>query len=150
MIGRLSSNKDVILLGPPTCRSRLAIFSFVIRERRSQLFLHHNFVSVLLNDLFGIQSRAGCACAGPYAQSLLGIDENVFLICSHLYALTFLLSFVWRLKFVTLSDCREVPDVMSKEAVDISCRCNFYDCKIVVQGKEELLIAGLLDIFHYI
>ena len=30
--------------------------------------LHHNFVSVLLNDLYGIQARGGCACAGPYAQ----------------------------------------------------------------------------------
>ncbi len=29
---------------------------------------------MLLNDLFGVQSRSGCACAGPYAHSLLGID----------------------------------------------------------------------------
>jgi selenocysteine lyase/cysteine desulfurase len=28
----------------------------------------------LFNDLFGIQTRGGCACAGPYAQHLLGID----------------------------------------------------------------------------
>jgi hypothetical protein len=28
----------------------------------------------LLNDLFGIQSRGGCACAGPYGHHLLGID----------------------------------------------------------------------------
>ena len=33
------------------------------------------FVTVLLNDLFGIQSRAGCSCAGPYGHRLLGIDE---------------------------------------------------------------------------
>lgn len=38
--------------------------------------LHHNFVSVLLNDLYGIQARGGCACAGPYAQDLLGINET--------------------------------------------------------------------------
>jgi selenocysteine lyase/cysteine desulfurase len=31
----------------------------------------------LLNDLFGIQSRGGCACAGPYGQALLGIDVNL-------------------------------------------------------------------------
>jgi hypothetical protein len=30
---------------------------------------------VLLNDLFGIQSRAGCSCAGPYGHRLLGIDQ---------------------------------------------------------------------------
>ncbi|GAV08026.1 hypothetical protein RvY_17784 [Ramazzottius varieornatus] len=52
---------------------RLAIFSFVIRHEASNRLLHHNYVSALLNDLFGIQSRAGCACAGPYAQHLLGI-----------------------------------------------------------------------------
>jgi hypothetical protein len=28
----------------------------------------------LLNDLFGIQTRAGCSCAGPYGHRLLAID----------------------------------------------------------------------------
>ena len=37
-------------------------------------FLHHNYVVALLNDLFGIQSRGGCSCAGPYGHRLLGID----------------------------------------------------------------------------
>jgi hypothetical protein len=37
-------------------------------------YLHHNFVVALLNDLFGIQSRGGCSCAGPYGHHLLGID----------------------------------------------------------------------------
>jgi hypothetical protein len=27
-----------------------------------------------LNDLFGIQSRGGCSCAGPYGHELLGIE----------------------------------------------------------------------------
>jgi hypothetical protein len=31
-------------------------------------------VVALLNDLFGIQSRGGCSCAGPYGHLLLGID----------------------------------------------------------------------------
>jgi hypothetical protein len=30
----------------------------------------------LLNDLFGIQARGGCSCAGPYGHRLLGIDLN--------------------------------------------------------------------------
>jgi len=50
---------------------RIATFSFVIRHR--DLFLNYNFVSKLLNDLFGIQSRGGCACAGPYGEELLGV-----------------------------------------------------------------------------
>ena len=59
--------EDLIILGN-TAVSRLAIFSFVIRHPISGVLLHHNYVCALLNDLFGIQARGGCACAGPYAQ----------------------------------------------------------------------------------
>ncbi|AXT84370.1 aminotransferase [Aeromicrobium sp. A1-2] len=52
---------------------RLSIVSFVIRAPSGK-FLHHNFVVALLNDLFGIQSRGGCSCAGPYGHRLLGIE----------------------------------------------------------------------------
>jgi selenocysteine lyase/cysteine desulfurase len=52
---------------------RLSIVSFVVRRPGGQ-YLHHNFVVSLLNDLFGIQSRGGCSCAGPYGHRLLGID----------------------------------------------------------------------------
>jgi selenocysteine lyase/cysteine desulfurase len=52
---------------------RLSIVSFQIRA--GQRHLHHNFVVALLNDLFGIQARGGCSCAGPYGHRLLGIDE---------------------------------------------------------------------------
>jgi len=31
----------------------------------------------LLNDLFGIQTRAGCSCAGPYGHRLLDISEEI-------------------------------------------------------------------------
>jgi hypothetical protein len=51
---------------------RLSIVSFVIRHADG--YLHHDFVVALLNDLFGIQSRGGCSCAGPYGHRLLGID----------------------------------------------------------------------------
>ncbi|HEX4700285.1 MAG TPA: aminotransferase, partial [Actinomycetes bacterium] len=43
-------------------------------DGRPGAYLHHNFVVSLLNDLFGIQSRGGCSCAGPYGHRLLGID----------------------------------------------------------------------------
>lgn len=52
---------------------RLSIVSFVVRGPSGR-FLHHNFVVALLNDLFGIQTRGGCSCAGPYGHRLLGID----------------------------------------------------------------------------
>lgn len=54
---------------------RLSIVSFVVRTPTGR-FLHHNFVVSLLNDLFGIQSRGGCSCAGPYGHHLLGIDVD--------------------------------------------------------------------------
>ncbi len=52
---------------------RLSIVSFVVRAPSGR-YLHHNYVVALLNDLFGIQSRGGCSCAGPYGHRLLGID----------------------------------------------------------------------------
>jgi selenocysteine lyase/cysteine desulfurase len=52
---------------------RLSIVSFVVRAPSGK-YLHHNYVVALLNDLFGIQSRGGCSCAGPYGHLLLGID----------------------------------------------------------------------------
>lgn len=51
---------------------RLSIVSFLVRHGDG--YLHHNFVVALLNDLFGIQTRGGCSCAGPYGHRLLGID----------------------------------------------------------------------------
>ena len=52
----------------------LPIFSFLLR--RGARFLHHNFVCALLNDLFGIQSRGGCQCAGPFSQQILGLSSS--------------------------------------------------------------------------
>jgi selenocysteine lyase/cysteine desulfurase len=52
---------------------RLSIVSFTVR-RPGGRYLHHNLVVAILSDLFGIQSRGGCSCAGPYGHRLLGID----------------------------------------------------------------------------
>lgn len=60
------------LLGPSNA-PRLGIFSFNLRVHGKML--HHNYVVALLNDLFGIQARGGCSCAGPYGHALLGIDQ---------------------------------------------------------------------------
>jgi hypothetical protein len=60
------------ILGNPAA-TRLSIVSFVIRAPGGN-YLHHNFVVALLNDLFGIQTRGGCSCAGPYGHRLRGID----------------------------------------------------------------------------
>jgi selenocysteine lyase/cysteine desulfurase len=70
-IGRWRRQPNLEILGNPDL-DRLSIVSFV--ARRGARYLHHNFVVALLNDLFGIQSRGGCSCAGPYGHRLLGID----------------------------------------------------------------------------
>lgn len=67
---------NLILLGSLELK-RLPIFSFLIKNEPTGFYLHYNFVTKLLNDLFGIQSRSGCACAGPYAEYLLGISEEL-------------------------------------------------------------------------
>lgn len=66
-----SAHPNLEILGNPDAW-RLSIVSFVVRHEGR--FLHHNFVVALLNDLFGIQARGGCSCAGPYGHRLLGID----------------------------------------------------------------------------
>jgi selenocysteine lyase/cysteine desulfurase len=54
---------------------RVPIVSFVVTHPLTGAVLHHNFVTTLLNDLFGVQARGGCMCAGPYAIRLLGISD---------------------------------------------------------------------------
>jgi len=46
-------------------RSRLGIISFYVEG------IHYNLIVKLLNDLYGIQTRGGCACAGTYGHFLL-------------------------------------------------------------------------------
>lgn len=69
----LGSHKSIVLLGRDDVE-QLPIFSFLIRF--GDRFLHYNFVCALLNDLFGIQTRGGCQCAGPYATRLLGLKKD--------------------------------------------------------------------------
>ncbi len=67
------SEHDAIQVLGNLSAERLSIVSFVVRRPGGQ-YLHHNLVVAILNDLFGIQSRGGCSCAGPYGHRLLGID----------------------------------------------------------------------------
>jgi selenocysteine lyase/cysteine desulfurase len=68
-VERLARHPRIRVLGPPDL-PRLAILSFTIEG------LHHDFVATLLDHLFGIQNRAGCACAGPYGHRLLGVSAD--------------------------------------------------------------------------
>ncbi|MBP5981223.1 MAG: aminotransferase class V-fold PLP-dependent enzyme [Halomonas sp.] len=70
---RWQAVSNIHLLGSLTA-SRLAIFSFNISAGGRDI--HHNLIVAMLNDLFGIQARGGCSCAGPYGHELLSIDEK--------------------------------------------------------------------------
>lgn len=102
---RLAKNRNVWVLGN-TKVERQAIISFLVYTTKSSSDVEHvdgksgegiinvskyeprykrdkpldgAFVAKLLNDLFGIQARGGCACAGPYGHHLLGILEHLSL-----------------------------------------------------------------------
>ncbi|GJN13601.1 hypothetical protein PR202_gb00322 [Eleusine coracana subsp. coracana] len=98
---RLVSNPNIWVLGN-TSVERLPIFSFLIYPpvkdslynnvvdepsldrwledvKRKRQPLHGRFVTRLFNDLFGIQARGGCACAGPYGHTLLKIENDLSL-----------------------------------------------------------------------
>ncbi|KAG6620902.1 cysteine desulfurase [Phytophthora cinnamomi] len=69
----LGRNNHIVLLGHEDV-DQLPVFSFLVRF--GDRFLHHNFVCALLNDLFGIQARGGCQCAGPFGARLLGLSRE--------------------------------------------------------------------------
>lgn len=80
---RLLPNPKVCILGNTDVK-RQAILSFLVystadfssSSSSSGKPLHGALVAKLLNDLFGIQARGGCACAGPYGHTLLNIDHH--------------------------------------------------------------------------
>ena len=69
-LDRWETHPGIEILGSHRA-ARLPVISF--RLRHGAQYLHHNFVVALLNDLFGIQARGGCSCAGPYGHRLLEI-----------------------------------------------------------------------------
>jgi selenocysteine lyase/cysteine desulfurase len=73
-IDELTKIKNVLPIGEIAAARRVSIVSFNIKHK--DRILHPKFVTKLMNDLFGIQSRAGCSCAGPYGHILLEIDDH--------------------------------------------------------------------------
>ena len=51
-------------------RDRLGVISFFVEG------IHYNLLVRLLNDLYGIQVRGGCACAGTYGHYLLEVSHE--------------------------------------------------------------------------
>ncbi len=64
------SKMDTINVFAPEVSNRLGVVSFCSTA------LHHNLIVKILNDRYGIQTRGGCACAGPYGHYLLNLDRE--------------------------------------------------------------------------
>ena len=85
-IGSWKRNPNIDILGS-TELPRLSIVSLGLRHPRGML--HPHFVVAVLNDLFGIQARGGCFCAGPYLQRLHDLDDDTVaamereVLCGH-------------------------------------------------------------------
>jgi selenocysteine lyase/cysteine desulfurase len=67
------ANPKIEILGNVS-GERLPIVSFGLRH--PPRLLHSNFVVALLSDLFGIQARSGCFCAGPYIHRTYAVDDH--------------------------------------------------------------------------
>jgi len=68
-----ADNPHLTLLGADKPH-RLPIFSFLVRDETGNP-VHQNLFTRMLSDIYGIQARGGCACAGPYGHHLLHIDR---------------------------------------------------------------------------
>ena len=68
LFDRLEKITDLEILG--ATRKRLGIVSFTVKN------MHYDLIVKTLNDRFGIQTRGGCNCAGPYGHLLLNIDKT--------------------------------------------------------------------------
>ncbi|KQC09172.1 MAG: hypothetical protein APR54_13100 [Candidatus Cloacimonas sp. SDB] len=68
-------NDKIQFYGPtdPEVKINIVPFNIIHKDR----IFHPKFITTLLNDLFGIQTRAGCSCAGPYGHRLLNISEEI-------------------------------------------------------------------------
>ncbi|GBQ26984.1 aminotransferase class V-fold PLP-dependent enzyme [Gluconacetobacter azotocaptans] len=67
-------NPNIEILGNRGATTCLPIFSFRVRDPLRGGMIHQQLFTRMLSDGYGIQARGGCACAGPYAHRLLGID----------------------------------------------------------------------------
>ena len=83
MLARFEGNPKIEIYGPKDPEKRINIIPFNIKHL--DRVLHPKFVTRLFSDLFGIQTRAGCSCAGPYGHKVLGIsDEQSQSLIQHL------------------------------------------------------------------
>ncbi|WP_150523430.1 aminotransferase class V-fold PLP-dependent enzyme [Roseibium sediminis] len=74
-ISRWQNNPAIEIMGNPAADMPLPIFSIRVRDKKKGGYIHQQLVTRMLSDIYGLQVRGGCACAGPYAHRLLGLTE---------------------------------------------------------------------------
>ncbi len=71
MAFKLLNDIDGLHILAENVKERLGVFSFHADK------IHHNLLTRILNDRFGIQVRGGCSCAGTYGHFLLNVDFSL-------------------------------------------------------------------------
>ena len=69
-----ANTPEITILGGEVA-NRLPIFSLVIRDQNGQA-VSPLLITMMLSDIYGVQVRGGCSCAGPYGHRLLEIDAE--------------------------------------------------------------------------
>nr|WP_234448313.1 aminotransferase class V-fold PLP-dependent enzyme [Komagataeibacter oboediens] len=69
-------NPHIGIVGNARAQHALPIFSFRVHADAAGAMVHQQLFTRMLSDVYGIQARGGCACAGPYAHSLLDISHD--------------------------------------------------------------------------
>ncbi len=72
-LARFASCPNIDVLGRQDV-ARLPIISMRVFTNAGSP-IHQQLFTRMLSDVYGIQARGGCACAGPYAHRLLDIDQ---------------------------------------------------------------------------
>ena len=64
----------MMVYGNLDLKKRANVMTFNIYN--SGKLMQHSFASLIFTDVFGIQLRSGCFCAGPYGMTLLKMSED--------------------------------------------------------------------------
>lgn len=69
-----NKGKRIIIYGDSDFGKRANVITINIMNGGK--LVQHSFLSLIFADVFGIQLRSGCFCAGPFGMKLLNLDEE--------------------------------------------------------------------------
>lgn len=72
-IKRFGQDERIVFYGSTDPEKKVNIIAFNVKH--GDRMIHPRLFTRIMNDFFGIQTRAGCSCAGPYGHRLLSIDQ---------------------------------------------------------------------------